>query len=266
MEMREAWNARQALPHAAVAQLQATIGLMDECSATTRPFARTPLSPQANFFACHAHRAPKSLLVCFCGVANRMMMPVPVFLQLVPEDRFDVLVLKDPAGLGYLRGVPGLGGDLRQVAQAIASRLDCGSYADVRCLGVSGGGAAALYAGLLLQAERAVSVCGSHRSLASGPRGAGPAAGPTGHEFDALTAGRAGNGATRLVAVFGAQSARDREGAASLKEYLPACEMMAVANLADHNVLAGLLKNGALKAFLAEVLFSGGGGMQAGAR
>lgn len=261
LEMRELWNCRHELPQDAVTQLQATLDMMAACAPVTRPFVRTPLSPQANLFAWSAPSAHKSLLVCFCGVANRMMLPIPVFLQLVAADRFDVLILKDPTGWGYLRGVPGLGDTLPEVTDAIAARLDLASYADVRCLGVSSGGAAALYAGVLLEAARAVSVGGRHRSLAAKPQGEGKTGGGlTDHEFDQAIRDRATGASTRLIAVFGANAPRDREGAASLRAHLPSCEMRPVADVKNHNVLALLLKNGALQSFLDDVLFSPGCG------
>lgn len=254
-ELRDLAGACGDLPADAAARLKATLDLMDRCPAPTRPFTRTTLSPAAGLYRHEAGVSGKSLLVCFCGVAHRMMVPIPVFLQLIPADRFDVLVLKDPSGRDYLGGVPGFGGDLQQVAAGIRTRLDFQAYGDVRCLGVSSGGAAALYAGLLLGAARAVAIGGRHPSLAT-RRGTfmGLGRSPAGCEFDRAVGELAGRATTRLLAVFGGDAPRDRQGAESLRQHLPACELVPVGAISDHNLLACLLRDGDAQAFLDEVL------------
>jgi hypothetical protein len=238
-------------PTDAAARLQATLDLMDRCGAPVRPFVHTRLSPGASLYRHGTEVRGKSLLVCFCGVAHRMMVPIPVFLQLIPEDRFDVLVFKDPAGQDYLRGVPDFGGDLRQLAGSIRTRLDPDGYADVRCLGVSSGGAASLYAGLLLGAERAVAIGGRHPTLASRRGGLMDLIGrSTGREFDQAVGDLATRHGTRLLAVFGGDAPRDREGAESLRRHLPACGLLPVEGLSEHNLLVRFVENGKAAGFL----------------
>jgi hypothetical protein len=206
-----------------------------------------------NYYRAQGGTNVKTLLIGFCGNANRLMLPIPVFLQFVPEDGYDVLILRDPSRTGYLRGVPGFGGDLVKVAEAIRANVHIGSYREVRCVGTSGGGATALYTGLLLDVRRAVSVGGRHRTLCK--RVVEGDSEFSGEEFDFLVQGL-GPADTELFNIFGERCERDIEGARSLERYLGRLQPIRVPDLADHNVLAYLLQKGSLPNFFNRILFS----------
>ena len=227
--------------------------MMRRGSATVQPFRRLPLSDNVWYFQTGAPPEAKSLLVGFCGNALRLMLPIPVFLQHVPARDFDVVVLRDPSRCFYLRGVPEYAPHLAEVVARLQRDLPCERYSTVRCLGTSGGGAAALVAGTLLGAERALSVGGTHPArLATmlGPSGL------KGDEMDALIASL-GTTATQRICCFGADNASDAEGAHSLCRALPGARAEPAAGVASHNLLLQLFERGALHAFLETRLLEG---------
>lgn len=104
--------------------------------------------------------ADKTALICFTGSARRMMLPAATFLQALPASRFDVVMLKDEQRLHYQAGVEGYAETLAELVQRLAKDLDTGSYRRVVTMGTSMGGFPALRAGILMQADRALSLGG----------------------------------------------------------------------------------------------------------
>lgn len=252
------WQGRQTLPDYLTGPLRKTIEMMAAGAADARAWIRVPLAANVSLYRAPQSKAGTSLLICFCGNVNRLMVPIPVFLQFIPETMFDVLIVKDPSRLGYLRGVPGFADDLAGVVDQIRARVKLDSYADIRCIGTSGGGSAALYAGLLLAAGRAISVCGKHRSLSRHVAGDPDDGGAfTGDEFDAMVRDHIDGAATELLLVYGGKSQRDIEGARSLMRYLPKARPLVIKPLDDHNALLYLLQTKRLHDFFARFLFPG---------
>lgn len=254
--MLSLWRDRHDLPDYLIAPLQKTVEMMADGRASGRPYLRIALATNVQLYRAAGPRIGKSLLVCFCGNVNRLMVPIPVLLQFIPETMFDVVIVKDPSRQGYIHGVPGFADSLAAAVDAIGTRINLAAYADIRCIGTSGGGSAALYAGLLLGASRAISVCGRHRSLPN--RAAGEPDGETftGFEFDDMVRDRIEDAATRLLLVFGQKYPRDVEGAQSLKRYLPKAQAIAIKPLDDHNALLYLLREKKLRGFLERFLFN----------
>lgn len=247
------WQDRAALPEAIIAPLGKTIKMMTRGAKGLRRFERTVLSANAFLYRAAGGSGAKTLLIGFGGNVNRLMLPTAVFLQFVPEADCDMLLLRDPTRSGYLHGVPGFGDDLAKMADAIRSHVDLGSYRELRCIGTSGGGQVALYMGLLLNARRAVSVGGRHRSLSK--KVAAGDSDLTGHELDAFVRD-IGPRHTELINLFGAQCERDIEGARSLEKVLPRLRPVTIADLAEHNALAFLLERGSLPSFFKRILLS----------
>jgi hypothetical protein len=254
-EMREVWKEKESLPQELASYIAHSVGLMESGANYDRPYARRIISDNIQLFSANEHSCSKYIIVCFCGGLNRMMIPTPIFLQFMPEADCDILMIKDPSRSGFLCGVPGFGRDLSEVAENIEARLDLGRYAAVKCLGVSGGGSAALYAGIMLDAERALSICGKHRSLKLASGGDARIAPFSGEEFDEMVREKVHSTRTRLILAFGSKSPKDIEGAQSLKSRLPSAELVGVDPFDNHNVLFCLLKGGTLGAFFERFLF-----------
>ncbi|CAH0252703.1 hypothetical protein [Roseomonas sp. CECT 9278] len=219
-----------------------------------QPFRRRALAPEVSFFEGSAPPgAPRALVVAFAGVAKRMMLPLGPFLQGLPADRCDVLVLRDPDRLAFLAGLPGYAADLPALAARIATDLPMARYSGAACIGASSGGAAALAFGPLIGAGVAVSLGGLH------PRGMPlrHAATPIDrYVFDALRAGTP-KAATRLVCAHGEDFLRDCVRSRLLAMTVPGSEVLVVRGVALHGVVAGLFQRNALARFLEEVLLDG---------
>ena len=217
-----------------------------------QPFRRRDIAAHALLFE-GVGEAPRRLLVVFGGRAMRPMMPVAAFLQHLPADRCDVLLLRDPARQSFLGGVAGYAEGFAALAARILDDLPGARRPGLRCLGMSAGGAASLYAGLLLEAEQAVAVGGAHPAQTrAGPQ----VSGPDGREMDrALDAAGRRGGATRLVALHAGAHAADAAGAAGLKAALSNLRILPVPRTAEHNLAAEMLNAGRLDGFLHRVAF-----------
>jgi hypothetical protein len=147
---------------------------------------RTSLARDATLLGVPDGPAPR-LLVLFAGLGQRFTAPLAVVLQHLPRDRHDVLILRDPSGSGYARGVQGLGDD----PDALAAALEViAAGRPLVTLGASMGGWPAVDIGLRAGAERAV-------SLGGGPND------------DRLPTPRAEAGPTRVLAVHAGGNAHD---------------------------------------------------------
>lgn len=247
-EFSEIWENKESLSEKIKPSISKTISLMQKGTDEIRPYQRNTISLNVNLYHTESN-LKKSLLICFCGVANRLMMPVPVFLQFIPEDQFDVLVIRDPSEHGYVHGIPAFSKDLLETSKLLKEVIDLNRYNDLRCLGTSGGGSAALYFGILMHAKIAISVGGKHRSLSDKVNSEEHLI--SGFEFDNLI-GNINHEeiTTQLFAVYGDGSERDKVGAYSLKKYLKNCKLVTVKDIKEHNVLGILLQRNQLSSFL----------------
>jgi hypothetical protein len=176
------------------------------------------------------------------------MMPVAPFLQALPAERCDVVVLRDPDRNSFLRGVPGYAPDLPALAARILADMPRGRHGDLRSLGTSAGGAPALALGARAGARLALSLGGGHpigRSLRQPARRLDHAA--LDHAVAAAPPG------TRLVCAHGRDfehdSVRSRLLAMAIRGLV-----LEVEGVASHAVLGGLVQRGALSRFMAEIL------------
>ena len=140
--------------------LDKTEKLMLQASKKIKPFISHKLS--SNVFFYNSGSINKHILMCFCGTANRLMMPIPVFLQHINHEIFDVLILKDPSGLCFHAGVPDFGDTLQESVERLSSFVSSKNYQYVTSFGTSGGGCASLYVGSYLNAKKAISIAGRH--------------------------------------------------------------------------------------------------------
>lgn len=99
----------------------------------------------------------RRLLIAFAGGLMRLMMPLPIFMQAMPEDT-DLLVLYDPVRNHFRTGIwdgkYGLG-DLPRITAPVRA-----AYRDVIALGTSGGGLPAIRFAKLARLRRAASFGG----------------------------------------------------------------------------------------------------------
>ncbi|WP_198373315.1 hypothetical protein [Roseomonas rosulenta] len=220
----------------------------------TQPFRRRALTPHISFHEGAAPAgAPRILVVAFTGVAQRMMLPLAPFLQSLPAERCDVVVLRDPYRHAFLGGVPGYAADLPALAERLAADLPMARYADMCCIGVSSGGTAALAFGPWLGARLALSLGGMHPS-GMGLRAAGSQIDR--FAFDRLRAA-APPAATRLVCAHGEDFPRDAVRNRLLAMTVPGSEVLVLRGVGLHGAVAGLFQRNALARFMEEILLDG---------
>lgn len=241
-----------ALPPPAAAWLGRLRGMLLLAGGGAQAFRRRDLSDNATFYEGEGEGTPRCLVVAFTGIALRMNVPAPAFLQALPAAACDVVILRDPGRAAFLAGVPGYAADLPALAARLAADLPGGRHpAGIRCIGTSAGGAAALYLGRLVGARRAVSVDGAHpaglklRLAAEVDRGA----------LDAAVAGMP-PGAEMLVAAHGISDPRDAVRGRLLAAGLPGAHALTIAVQGPHGLLGTLLARRLLARFLAEVLLA----------
>jgi hypothetical protein len=194
-------------------------------------------------------RAGRTLVIAFTGDARRLMMPLALFLQHCPADRYEFLVLYDRKRAFYLGGVEGLGEDLPSTIDAIAARVDPRRYRRAVSFGTSAGGLAALWTGVALGLDRAVSVGGTTSENAA-EREQTETVDTSG--FEEAIRRRAGK-LPEVVLVSGAENERDVAKAQAMLARLPATTIL-VPGCADHNVLYKVWERGGLDELLERLL------------
>lgn len=215
-----------------------------------KPYERLRLGTHVYFYGHGPGEARRpDLLIAFCGSAQRLLLPIPVALQHMNADQFDVVVLTDPANRAYMMGIEGYADSFAGILRRLDADLKFAGYRSVRCFGASIGGVVALRAGLALDAERAVSVVGrpirSYSAAEEVPAEALAA-------FDGDLA-RHRSAATRIVCAFGADHPDDSAGGRQLARDLGG-EAVAVPGVSVHTLLNEMLKAGRLSRFLDDLL------------
>ncbi len=103
----------------------------------------------------------KTLIIAFGGGQNRLMMPIPCFLQHLSADKFDLLLLTDPNRQGFTRGIPGVANNIDSLIKKIDELIDRDCYKSVISFGTSAGGLPAILTTLQLRLDKGISIGGS---------------------------------------------------------------------------------------------------------
>ncbi len=259
LDLRRLVRGLDQVPEPARQWLRNMSNMMNAAGAPTQGFIRTNLGDHLTLFKSGRRDGErKRLLVSFSGVYpyRPLAIPTPVFLQHVPADRFDVILLRDPKQLFYLKGIPGYADDIAGVAGRLREFAVNGRYRSIRSIGMSAGGFAALVAGTLAGADCAVGFCclhptsGRHR-----PRVL--AAGLDGFELDrALQRAPAGS-APKIMLLFGAGNQGDRDGANALGRMFPQAKLVELAGVSSHHLPYELLKRGLLRRVVDQAFLDG---------
>jgi hypothetical protein len=183
------------------------------------------------------------LVIGFCGRADLLFLPAATIMQYLSPDA-DLLVLRDPAKAGFAGGLAGYADTFDDMIDALGRAFDFTRYKRIRTIGTSGSGAAALAAGVLLAAERAVSVCGH---LPSGRRRAHDLP----HRIEDIIRGSPGS-PERFYAVFGDQCERDHRNANEIARVF-AVTLHPIRGMEEHNVIRRLHVEGRLAHLFGEV-------------
>ena len=197
--------------------------------------------------------ADKTLLICFSTRGGRrLMMPNAVLMQHTDSTRYDLLIVSEPLGKNYMKGVPGLGRNLVEVIEWIARLELTGKYSRIRTLGCSAGGYAAVIASHLLEAEMAVSVGGRFPSKHKHPL--------TVLNMILITWRVMRKNRCPLVLVsYAADKSRDRKFARVMTRLFGSKQdVVKLTNeKMGHNVIGRLVERGELVPYLARTVFCG---------
>lgn len=121
-------------------------------------FTRRKLCNGIYIFSGSGQNESKTVLVCFSGNEQRMMMPMPLFLQHIDPALTDIVYLRTVKGQGYRNGILGLAPNLETSFQELSAILSRMHYRSIAIMGVSAGGLPAILAGLQLGANAVLSV------------------------------------------------------------------------------------------------------------
>lgn len=124
------------------------------------PFIRHRVKRAIQLFSTFGSKKEKTLIIAFAGNAQRLMMPISVFLQHISAHKYDVLLLKDRSKNGFQNGLPGIADDFESLMAEINSLIDKSEYKSVISLGTSAGGLAAIWTALSLQLDKGISIGG----------------------------------------------------------------------------------------------------------
>lgn len=213
------------------------------------PFVRKRLTQAVVIYEADGDRARKTLVVCFTGNFQRMMMPTPVFLQLIDAKKADVAFLRTEKNKGYRAGIQGLTSELKSSLTALESLLKFHEYNRVVTVGTSGGAMPALLSALYWGADACLSVSPNN---------------PQDERWHSFTDGEVAPGLFRhfglgakpppIHILYGEKSSQDAESAKVIESSLPSARLMLVPG-AGHVALSPLLERGELGRVLQGILF-----------
>jgi hypothetical protein len=183
-----------------------------------RPFVRHKIS--SNVFFYNSVNINKKILICFCGNANRLMMPIPAFLQYIDERIYDVLVLVDPSKLCYHSGIPDFGFTLEESINNLSDIISTKKYEQITTFGTSGGGCASLYVGAYLNAKKAISVGACHPLDYEDTKLRLSEKNLTGSEFDKLLSMRRNEYQTNIKVIYSDRHDGDKKSAINFTKHL----------------------------------------------
>ncbi len=175
----------------------------------------------------------KTLVVGFAGNLARLMQPTYRLLACLDPTRVDLLLLRDPAKNLFIGGVPGMGTNIASVSAFVGalSATDC--YRETIALGTSGGGLAALYAGLNNGWRRSILV--SAPSLSRHP-----------DLVDLLNMAAAAHRSSSEVILAHGANQRDVDAARQLRHVVPRARMELQPRYTTHNILNEAYLDGSL--------------------
>lgn len=127
--------------------------------AKPQPFIRQDIASDIALFTGPAGNQ-RDLIVAFCGRSQRLMTCWSLFLQFIPADRFDVLILADRSNAHFFNGIKGYADSFYELMSKLNDQIVHQRYRRVFAYGTSTGGFPALRGGIVLRAFRAVSVGG----------------------------------------------------------------------------------------------------------
>jgi len=217
------------------------------------PFVRYRLRRRVTLFTAGGSRSGKTLAICFSGRAQRMMMPLPVFLQNIDSTQVDVAFMHDPTRNSYRLGIGGVADNLEASIDKLKDILRIEDYRSVVSIGTSGGGVPAVMSALRLNLDAALSVGGNHPD---DPRWI--TADGTGLREIFRRHVDAAKGKPAIFLAFGSDCLKDKEAAEAFASVVPGRPVtISVPNdKVEHNALYPVARRGGLARLLESTVFN----------
>jgi hypothetical protein len=192
-------------------------------------------------------RSKKTLILVFSGLKGGPMLPVPVLLQLLPEEFCDLVLIRDKSRTLFASGLPPDADSFIDLLRLLEKLIVPGDYARFICYGGSGGGFPALRAALLMGASRGVSASGRSswniRRLLDGSGRQTTSFDPLCHCFRDTR--------TEIVCAYGAGNLSDVADAHRVAAVFPV-RLRPLPGIAVHNFLWELAQTGKVQEFINE--------------
>lgn len=215
------------------------------------PFIKKRINDHTLYFTCDKQKIKKekTLVIAFTGSLNRMMMPLPVFLQYLDANTTDVIFITCPhKRLGYRYGMPGHDDNFQDMLKRFGS-LPYSDYKSVVGFGTSSGS----YPILLL-----AHIYAFDSVLAVGPRGPNDERWlevlgvDTRTVLNELSDGLINNPKTYIV--YGSTDPIDVKGTQDWKALLTLVTPIKIEG-AKHNALLPFIEKGSLNQLLVRTIF-----------
>src|SRR5258708_1960926 len=191
----------------------------------------------------------KTLILGFGGAFNRLMLPMPCWLDCLNPAFYDMIVLRDLSRRLFSMGIHGLGSNLFEALAALREHVDLASYRNTIALGTSSGGLAAILAAILLKMDRGICIGGIDFPELAPRRRSYRFRDPP---YAALLASRP-DPFPELLLVYGGRHAVDAAAAKALHQRVPS-RLWEVKNCSGHGVVPAKLRCGRLPPFLSNIL------------
>lgn len=190
----------------------------------------------------------QSILVVFTGNAQRPMLPLPVFLQYLPDSIGTVLVLRDYSNNLFLNGISPYCNFIELIEQIKKITIN---FDKVFSLGTSSGGAASIYSSFIIDYYKIICIGGRHPSLS---RFNNKSLSFNASYFDdliKLNFSKINQKAINII--FASMHKDDLEGAHSLYKIFPDSNFMPIVGCSEHSIFNYFLKNSNLINFNNEI-------------
>jgi hypothetical protein len=205
-----------------------------EASSRSLDWGRQDLTPDIHLYsATNSEPSGKTLIVGFCGGAQRLGLPIYKVLLHLDINKFDVMTLRDPSRKHYVFGMPGLGSDIESLCAALNAKVVKMGYGEVVSIGASSGGLASLCAGLSNRWKRAVALAPMRASEHPGLE-------------SRLSAYAQQDATTEVLVYYGMRNAEDSASADELKALLPKIALRGDPASKSHNFMHYCLRSGRL--------------------
>jgi hypothetical protein len=198
-------------------------------------------------------KANKTLVVCFTGMSQRMMMPLAIFLQNIDAKENDVAVVTYPKDKGFRNGLEGTASSFEDMIDKLKGLFASQGYKRIVAIGVSGGGIPAILCTLR---------AGWQSALAFGAGSPNDKRWFDALGFDLSVLFRSYRKKVfkflPLYLVYGEDAQKDSEAAKSIQKLLPA-NLIKVGSKSEkvgHVVLQPLLMSGKLASFLKKTVLA----------